>query len=431
MTSMSWSWRYLSNAAAAAGLSLTPPTSTAAQVGVGESCTVSAGPSQRLELPDGRIVSVDAQSAAASGGSIMALGRYVYTFPVSATSNTSPLPQDSLVGALIDANSVVRLVPSPLRNRSVLFARAAGGPAGSFHVLFVTGIDSVDNAPTPVDTATIWYARFTNGTWESPQQIARTRGARLDPEFTSELLEHSGELSFVFPSVDIRDGSPSGGLILLRRMNGVWSSDTLRTYRMPSAVRARHAPNGALTVLFAQIKPGAQAEEVYLSSHGSQWSTPRRIGGNGVRPISDLALTAVPDGLVASWATWQWLRASTNVLEWARVRTAEGPSVAAVLDSGAATYPFELVTVADEYPLWLYQGEPHGSTLAYALAAGTGQVIRGHLTIPFHNSRARAVTELPSRTVVFTMKRGSVGAGPMIASWMTDLRIRCPHSARR
>ena len=424
-------WRFMNYVMAAVGPGFTPVATVVAQLNAAEACTVSAGPSRRLELSDGRIVSVDAKSVAASAGSIMALGPYVYTFPTKATPSTSPLAGDPMIGVSVDAGGVVRLIPSPLGDRPVVFARAAAGPAGSFHVLFVTGIDSVDGSPAPDDSATIWYAAFARGAWGAPSRVMETRGAALNPEFTSELLARGDSLDFVFPFLDHRSAGSSGGLIALRRRNGRWATDTLRTYLRPPAARAKYATDGTPVILFSQKVQGAQAEDVYLAHAGHAWSTPRRIGGDGVRPISDLSVVTLPDGMVASWSKWQWMSAASNVIEWSRISPTGDQSAARMLDSGAVTYPFELVTVADQYALWLHQGEPYGSTVTWALTAGAGRPLRGRLTIPFHNSRPKAVTVAPDRTVVLTMKRGVEGAEPMIASWMTDLRIRCPRAERR
>ena len=423
--------RFSSHMTISVVLGLVPFASAPGQAGSGEACTVRAGSSRRLELPDGRIVSVDAKSVAASGGSIMALGPYVYTFPAGATPRTSPLPGVPLLGVLIDTNGDVRLVPSPLRDRAVVFARAAAGPAGSFHVLFVTGIDSIDGTPAPDDSATIWYAHFAGGSWGTPQHVTETRGAALNPEFTSDLLARDGSLAFVFPFVDTHRAGTSGGLVALRHRNGRWSSDTLRTYQRPPAARANSGLSDTLVVLFSQNVRGSSGEFVYVSRIADGWAAPERIGGDGTRAVSDLALAAIRDGMVASWSTWKWLNAESNVIEWSRLGLTSALSASAALDSGALTYPFEMVTVGGRYPLWLHQGEPHGSAVTWALAAGNDHLSRGHLTIPFHNSRPKAVTVSPDRTVVLTMKRGAVGAEPMIASWMTDLRIRCPRAERR
>lgn len=404
--------------------------STAAAQNV-ESCTVGAEPSRRLELPDGRIASVDVKSVAASGGSIMALGRHVHLFPRGATPTTPPTPPDSIIGVVIDGRGVVSPVTSPLPDRSVSFARVAAGPLASFHVLFVTGIDSLDHGRLPRDTASLWYASYANGAWRATERVTETFGASLNPEFTSELLEREGSLSFVFPFVDDRDTETRGGLIALRRRNGQWSADTLRTWNAPAAVRAAYTPDAALAVLIAQLSRGALVPDVFFTRLGTRWEAPLRIGGNGVRPVSDLGLAVVPGGMAATWGTWEWLNAETNVVEWTRSNDAafERSSRAAVIDSGTITYPFEFLA-AGPHLVWLYHGEPLGLAASFTLATGD-RMARGSLTIPFHNARARAIARSPGRILVFTMKRGRADAEPMMASWTTEVRIRCPDSARR
>jgi hypothetical protein len=354
----------------------------------------------------------------------------VHVFPRDANPTTSPTPPDSTLGAWIDPRGVVRLVTSPMRERSVSFARAIGGPRGAFHVVFATGVDSAHIRRLPSDTATLWYARYANGTWRDLQRLTETQGVGFDTEFTSELLRRGDELSFVFPFLDDPDRDSTGGLIALRRRNGRWSADTLRTWRAPTAVRARLAPDGGVVVLLVQLEPGAGVENVFLTRLNRRWETPRRIGGSASRPVSDVELVLLPNGPAASWATWRWLNSRTNVVEWAPVRPGAGTvDPATVIDSGAATYPFEFLAAGSRL-FWLYHGEPFDSVVRFVVAAES-RVSRGNLVMPFHNARAEAVAVGNDRFVVFTMKRGRAEREPMMASWKTVVRIRCPSSARR
>ena len=417
------------HATAAALLILTPGTSWS-QAPSNESCSVTAEPSRRLELPDGRIVSIDVKNVVRSAGSIVALGRYMHVFPASATLMTSPVEIDSTIGVIIDSRGVVRLLPSPFRDRSVSFARAAAGPSGSFHVLFTTGIQNLNFAPAPDDTATIWYARLENGRWRSLERITATLGAALNTEFTTDLLERAGSLAFVFPFIDRRNEETGGGLIALRRRSGRWSSDTVRTHRIPSAVRARLGADGALYLLFSQHERGVKGDDVYLTRPGDDAKTRQRISARS-RGVSDLALVTIPGGMAASWGTWQWANAATNVVEWSRVGDGARPLAPTGVDSGAATYPFEFFA-ADSHLVWFYHGEPFDAFVRFAVApSGGGRLQRGSLTIPFSNAQARAVGLTADRTLLFTMKFGRAQNEPMGASWTTVVRIRCPSPARR
>jgi hypothetical protein len=392
-------------------------------------CAVSAGPSRRLELPDGRIVSVDVKSVAASGGSVIAVGQYAYVFPRGSTPTTSPVQRDSIIGVLIDSRGAVTLVPSPFGHRPIRYSRVAPGRDGSFHAVFVPGSES-DSLPQP-DTATIWYAQFAGGAWRVPVPVATTSDAALEEELTSNLLVWNGSLSLAFSFLDRSNAESGGGLVLLRRRDGRWTSDTLRTYREPSMVRTARAPDGSsVSVLFAQSVANARAEDVWLTRLDSAWSVPRRLGGRAGHPVSDLALASVAGGLVPSWSTWQWLDDATNRLEWTRIGLDGTPARAAVVDSGKTTYPFEMIAL-DNRPLWLFRGEPYGTTASYAMAIGGEALHRGTVTIPLHNPLPKAIALSPARVLVFTMKRGQAGDEPMIASYATVLEFRCSRSARR
>src|SRR5688500_3249758 len=198
---------------------------------VAAACSTVAEPSRRLELSDGGIVSVDMNSLARSGESVLAIGRHAYVFPRNAQRRTSPIVKDSMIGVLIERGNVSPVF-SPLKPRKVHHLHAVADPDGSFHVLFATAGDPLPHFVDPPDTATLWYARLEKGTWREVQRIAPVRGALLSQETSSDLLERNGQLSFLFPFADDRDSSSTtGGLILLRRRNATWSWDTLRTYR--------------------------------------------------------------------------------------------------------------------------------------------------------------------------------------------------------
>jgi hypothetical protein len=397
-------------------------------------CTASAEPARRLELGDRRIVSVDVQSVATSGGSVMAVGRHAYVFPRAANPQTSPTLLDSIIGVVIDERGNTSLVTRPGRTRRVLFPRVAAAPDGSFHMLFVTSGDSAELQATPLDTASIWYARFRNGAWTAPDAVAAVRAGFLQSEST-ELLEFNGSPAFLYPFIDGRKGSSGGGVILLRRANGVWSADTLRTQAVTPFVRALNMPSDSSVVaVIAQAVPrggGIPADELYVVRFGSSWSEPRRIGGDGRRPVTLPVLTTVGDTIVASWISWHLMRPETSRIDWVRVepggRLVGGPTV----DEGSATIPFEMIGVDNRYPLWLYHGEPRGSAVAFALASGSTIVHRGSLTAPFENPGPKAIAVSPTRILVFTMKRGTADNEPMVASYTTALEIRCPTSAQR
>src|SRR5688500_18348448 len=94
----------------------------------GPTCSALAGPSKRLELPDGRIVSMDVRSLARSGSTVLAAGRLAYVFPATAGPRTPPQLSDSILGVTIDGRGTVSLVPNPSLPRRVFHPRVAPAP---------------------------------------------------------------------------------------------------------------------------------------------------------------------------------------------------------------------------------------------------------------------------------------------------------------
>src|SRR3954466_5605791 len=75
------------------------------------SCVLRPGTSQPLRLSDGRYISLDAQSLATNGHSVMGLGSHTHVWRAG---NTTPNDRDRPIGFLLDARNTVRLVTSPL-----------------------------------------------------------------------------------------------------------------------------------------------------------------------------------------------------------------------------------------------------------------------------------------------------------------------------
>lgn len=396
------------------------------------SCRIIADSARRLELPDGRPVSIDVRSIAVSGGAVMAVGEHAYVFPRPSGPRLSPERRD-FIGVTLDRRGRPTLVPSPLPEREVLYPRVAPGPDGSFHMLFATAGDTVTRLTASQDTASVWYARFANGTWLRPERVMEVRDAELDPEFTSALLENNGALTFLMPLWDYRRPTAGGAVIMLQRRRGEWGSDTLRTPRRITAVRAVHTGQGegVLGLLTQKTGAGILGEHVLLFRFDSTWSVPRWIGGDADHTIADRALVRLGDEFAAAWSLWKPSKDETSVVEWLRVRSDGRLTNTTRVDSGSATYPFEMTGVEDRYALWLYRGEPYGSAARLALGTDSAVASLGQVAMPLENPRPKAVALTGTRFLVFSMKQGRRDGEPMVASYTTTLEIRCPRSARR
>jgi hypothetical protein len=395
-------------------------------------CSTWAGPSKRLELPDSRIVSIDVRSMAHSASMVLAVGRLAYVFPASAGPRTPPQLPDSILGVTIDGRGAVALVPNPSLPARVFHPRVAAAPNGRFHVLWVTGLDSVVDLPEPTDTATLWHATYGNGGWSTPVRVMTVRGARLNPELASALLARDDELAVVFPFVERRSALAEGGAILLRRRAGRWLADTLRTtHSAPVIVRALYRREGLISLLTFTDTAFGRSEALYLSKFDEGWSRPVRIAGDGTRPVTIPALVQRDNDYVVSWIEWRWLDPETAKLEWMVMDSAGRSMARGHVDSGPPTYPYELAMVGEHHPLWLYRGTPRDNLVALAVLLDSTIARLPSVGAPFRNPLPATLSLSRNRFLLFTQKLALTDSEPMAASFVTEFEVRCPGSGRR
>jgi hypothetical protein len=405
---------------ASAGFSQTAP-----------ACATMAGASKRLELPDGRIVSADFRSMARSGSTVLAVGRHAYVFPPSAGSRTPPQLADSILGVTIDGRGVVALVPNPSLPLRVFHPHVAPAPNGQFHVLWVTGLDSVVDLPEPADTATLWHATYGNGQWTTPSRVTTLRGARLNPELASAVIAHNDELAVLFPFVERRTTLAEGGAILLRRRAGRWVADTLRTPSAPVIIRAIYRGDGIISLLTFTDTTIGRSEGLYFSRFKDGWSRPVRIAGDGTLPVTAPKLVPRDSDYVASWIEWRWLDAQSARLEWMLIDSTGRSTVRGRVDSGPPTYPYELTMVGGRHPLWLYRGTPPGNSVAMAVLLDSTIARLPSVVAPFRNPLPATLALPGNRLLLFTQKLALTDNEPMAASFVTEIEVRCPTTGRR
>jgi hypothetical protein len=316
----------------------------------------------------------------------------------------------------------------PLR---VFHPRVAPAPNGQFHVLWVTGLDSVVDLPEPADTATLWHATYGNGQWTTPARVMTVRGARLNPELASALIAHNDELTVMFPFVERRSALAEGGAILLRRRAGRWLADTLRTPAAPVIVRALYRGEGIVSLLTFTDTAVGRSEGLYFSRFDNGWSRPVRIAGDGTLPVTAPTLVHRDNGYVASWIEWRWLDAQSAKLEWMLMDSTGRSTVRGRVDSGPPTYPYELTTVGGRHPLWLYHGTPPGNLVALAVLLDITVARLPSIVAPFRNPLPATLTLPRNRLLLLTQKLALTDNEPMAASFVTELEVRCPSTGRR
>lgn len=394
-------------------------------------CTTIAEPSRRLELADGRIVSIDVQSVARAGESVLAVGRYAYVFPRNATSTTSPELVDSIMGVLIDRGGTgrIRLLANPAAPRTVLYQRAVAMPNGEFKVLYATHASVGLRAHT--DTATLWLATVRNGSWSTPSRVAEVRTATLDR--ASALIQHDGELAFVYPFRDDRRHDEDGGAVLLRHRRGRWTSDTLRTETEPTSVSAVYDPaRGSIVIVLAAADrvPPYLAQRLLIARFDSSWSVPVVIAGDGITPVAQPLLAVQDRGFAAAWLAWPGREPGNRSLHWMHIDAMGRAHPRSVIDTGEVTFPFEFMVV-NASPLWLYHGQPFGTTVKLMMSRDSAVVRLPDVKAEFGNPSTRTIALSGTRLLVFTQRRARVETEPMAASFTTALEIRCPRPAQR
>ncbi|HEX6313880.1 MAG TPA: hypothetical protein VFZ73_03440 [Gemmatimonadaceae bacterium] len=380
----------------------------------------------RLELDDGRIVSAELRSLAGAGTSTLALGRHAYLFPASADPRTPPQAVDSIIGVELDAGGRVAPVRNPALPGRVFHPRAAAiaGGNGAYHVMWVTGLDSVSHVPDPDEQVSLWYARYARGNFAAPQRVGSFRGARLHPEVSSALLDRDGELALAFP---FARGPLDGGVILLRGRNGAWRADTLHTSYSPHAVQVAHGRRGMVAIIaLTDASRQMRHEALFSATFDSTWSRPILLAADPVHLVTQLELSRLGDDFVASWITWRIFDTTTSRLHWMRLDATGRARSSGLVDAGTGTYPYAMTLLDGQWPLWLYRGEPSGTTIALRLLRDTTLLRLPSVTAPFRNPVAATVAVSPTRFLVFTQKLPLSDHEPMAASFVTEIEIRCP-----
>jgi hypothetical protein len=393
-------------------------------------CSTVAGEPRRLELEDGRIVSVDLRSFAGAGTSTLALGRHGYLFPPSAGPRTPPQAVDSIIGVELDAAGRISVVNNPALPGRVFHARAAAiaGGTAAYHVMWVTGLDSVSHLLEPDEQVSVWYARYARGEFTVAQRIGAFSGARLHPEVSSVLLERDGELVLAFP---FARGPRDGGVILLRGRNGAWRADTLHTSYPPHAVQLAVSARGIVaTIALTDATRHMKHEALFLATFDSTWSPPALLAADPAHSVTQLELARLGDGFLASWITWRMFDASTSRLHWMQLDDTGRPRSSGIVDSGMDTYPYAMALV-DGRPLWWYRGQPSGGAIALSMLRDSSIVRLAPVIAPFRNPIPAPVSLSPTRFLVFTQKLPLSDREPMAASFVTEVEIRCPAPGRR
>jgi hypothetical protein len=243
-----------------------------------DSCAITVLEQRRLRLRDGSWVAMEPLQAARNGAVVIVVGRNtrLWSSEVEASAvprNATPLPRsDSIIGLIIGPDDSVREIPNPFPGARVVSSRISSTATDSWHVLIAkiapaAAVATASSGDLPndmvADSAALWHGTFDGHRWRDTASIV-ARQAWLSPDFSSDLVSHGNEVAFAYAI-----GKPiERALVLVRRQDGAWNSDTLVHSTGPE-VRLSNAADGWL-VAFA-------ARDIYVAAFHPQrrWAAPR------------------------------------------------------------------------------------------------------------------------------------------------------------
>lgn len=396
-------------------------------------CSMSAQAPQRITLPDGSRVLMNASSMAVQGDDVLILGSPFYLFDRPGQEALS----ESAVGLVWSEAGQISLVPSPLPTRELHELQAVAANEGGWHVLFVTGT----RRAVSYDSADIWYAHYDGRAWTETQLITRARAARLSPTFASNLMETKQGIAFAFAfdrssESRLAEEVSEGAVMLLKRKNG-WTHDTLPTWSAPRSIKLA-APDGKLRAIFSQsyfADKRLRGPALFTADYDSTWQAPRIVydpepeynpaaeyvntvmmpkGGDNARGV---AWRVATKGNFEGDARLEWgvISDDGTIQRWS-VTNDFIMSTSAVIDIAGRTTVMLARHGDSREQLRAFAATDAG---IHYLGVVTTPPLMNFLTpaVPLKDGRIIAVTTGPDHTPGIEL--------PLVASYLTEITVRC------
>lgn len=154
-------------------------------------CTVRVVSSRPVRTVDGRYQSLEAQSLATTGASLIALGSNTHAWQAGVAA---PNDSEHLIGLWVDEQGTIRPVPSPFQNRRVEFPRASSAGDDGWHVVFITeavrsaAAMSSRNQGIAADGDSLWYGRYDSTGWHDIEFVSSVARGIVNSSRSSRLL---------------------------------------------------------------------------------------------------------------------------------------------------------------------------------------------------------------------------------------------------
>ena len=197
-------------------------------------CELQASKSQRIMLPDGSTVVIDAKSMAANGRSVLIAGTPVNVWaPPGRSVENWKEPRG--IGVIRDSRGAFRIVPIPEQVPDAQLPRVTSAGRHGWHFIFASGHMHLAR----FERATLWYGRFDGRQWREVRRIGEARGADL-LEANSDLVRTGDGLAFAYPYERVRARvgvAGEQGIVVHRRAGREWRSYDLPMSDAPSFVQ--------------------------------------------------------------------------------------------------------------------------------------------------------------------------------------------------
>ena len=394
-------------------------------------CRAKVVSQRRLRMADGRIPYVASFSEAWRDGAGLFMGQPVFVFDKRAAVSAQPITSDSLIGLQIDSNGVARPVVSPLTGRYSLYPSVVNSAGQGWDVILVRSPVLDSALVTPATTAEIWSGHYDGRRWSAVMRVAITRAASLRPEFTSRLVRHeTGELAFAYP---LHGASPTSGIVLLRRTDGRWRSDSIVTPARVDYVGLEPTPAGRGWTL-AYRMPNLSRDAFSLGTISmvmvdSAWQAPRVVIHGGLETrFTEPVLVKVGDDLIESW--WQlpgdtfFVPGPLGTVRWVRVDSSAAryaPQASVAARDGTE---FRLVSLGRHTALWVLRDFERTSHVSLSAWHAGVAVELGPLELT-NDTGMSVVARDDSTALLLSSRFGRREGDPPVTSTLTSLSLKC------
>lgn len=385
---------------------------------------------RRLRMLGGGIPYVASFSEAWRDGGGLFMGQPVFLFDELAGVSAQPIVRDSLIGLHIDRNGIARPIVSPLSGEYSLYPRVVNAAGSGWDVVLVRSPAPDSAAMTAASSAEIWSGHFDGRRWSAVTRVANTKAASLRPEFTSRLVRNAvGELAFAYP---LHGVSPTSGIVVLRRTDGRWRSDSIATPARVDYVGLEPSPDGRGWTLVYRM-PNLSLESFSLGTIStvtldSTWQAPRVVIHGEDTRFTDPVLVRVGDELIASW--WQgpgdvmFPIGPIGTVRWVRVDSAAAKYAPQASIAASVGTEFRLVSLGRRTALWVLRDFKRASHVS--LSAWHAGVALELGPLELTNDTGMSVVARDDSTALLLSSRFGRGAGdPPVTSTLTTLTVKC------